>query len=128
MTSVARKILIGVACAGLLLFLLVAGLLLVRTPMRTAKTQAVLFMYSMASSNYVAVYHRWPQSVADINTNAASINWAVQGLPPSDAWGRSIIYEAFDPARGYGRALSYGRDGKSGGEGADADIESRFGK
>ena len=117
------------ACAAmLLLFLFLAGGLFIGSPMRMAKTQAVLFMCSMASSNYVTVYQRWPRSVADINTNAASINWVVQGLPPSDAWGRSIIYEAFDPARGYGRALSYGRDGKSGGEGADADIESRFGK
>jgi hypothetical protein len=38
-----------------------------------------------------------------------------------------LIYQPFDPAKGYGSVISYGSDGKPGGSGEAADIEVRFG-
>jgi hypothetical protein len=128
MTPRAKKTLRRGAVVLTVLFLLIAAaVLLVLNPYRVARTQAILAMYSMASSNYSAFGH-WPKAVEEINTNAARMNWVVQGLPSTDGWGRPIVYEAFDAAKGFGRAISYGRDGKPGGTGVDADLESRFGK
>ena len=45
-----------------------------------------------------------------------------------DAWGHALVLQPFDPAKGYGAIISYGRDGRPGGTGADADIEIRWGE
>ena len=41
---------------------------------------------------------------------------------PLDPWGRKYLYEAPGTAGEYPRVFSYGKDGRPGGEGADADI------
>src|SRR5262245_65737604 len=43
---------------------------------------------------------------------------------PNDPWGRPYIYKAGGPAGDF-EVISYGRDGKSGGTGEDADITNR---
>lgn len=43
---------------------------------------------------------------------------------PKDPWGRIYAYERPKGGRSKPRILSYGRDGKVGGEGDDADIDS----
>jgi hypothetical protein len=40
----------------------------------------------------------------------------------NDPWGHPIVFEPFDPLRGYGRIISYGFDGKPGGRGSAEDI------
>lgn len=110
------------------LLLCIVGWLSVRNPLRFAKTQALLSSYPMVASNYFKIYGRWPQSIAEITTNPSNIVFIAPCPPTNDAWGRPIIFEPFDPARGYGRVMSYGRDAKPGGTGPDADIEFRFGK
>jgi len=99
----------------------------VRTPIQEAKTRAMLFQYSISSSNYFTMYGRWPQSIRDFVTNPSNVVFIAPAPPTHDAWSRPILYEPFDPARGYGRVVSFGRDGKPGGEGANADVEYRFG-
>jgi hypothetical protein len=43
-----------------------------------------------------------------------------------DAWGRELIVVPYNASVGYGEIVSYGRDGKPGGDGADRDLEVRF--
>ena len=51
-------------------------------------------------------------------------NWNgpyLKKAPPSDPWGRPFVYRAPGP-KGDFELFSYGRDGKPGGNGEDADI------
>ncbi len=43
---------------------------------------------------------------------------------PADPWGNPYLYDLVDDGRSY-EILSYGADGKGGGEGIDADISSK---
>ena len=104
------------------------GWLQYRTPARVARTQATLMIFPLASSNYFSTFGKWPQSLADFTSNSSNILFIYPFPPTNDAWGRRIVYEPFDSTRAYGRVFSYGRDGKPGGDGPDADIEFRFGK
>ncbi len=67
--------------------------------------------------------HRgWPTSIAELRAFRSDLNeWAV------DMWGRDFVLVPFNASLGYGRVISYGRDGKPGGSTeADRDIEVRF--
>jgi general secretion pathway protein G len=44
---------------------------------------------------------------------------------PKDPWGREYMYDPPGPGQPQPRVYSYGRDGQQGGEGDDADIDSR---
>ena len=46
------------------------------------------------------------------------------GRMPKDGWGHAFVYEPPTEARPRARILSLGADGKPGGEGIDADIDS----
>jgi Type II secretion system (T2SS), protein G len=120
------KILVGLIALFLLLYLGVWWKM--RTLMRVARTRTELASYPLASSNYFETFGRWPQSISEFTNNSSNIVFIASTTPNKDAWGRAILYEPFDPRRGYGRVLSYGRDGQPGGDGPDADIEFRFGK
>jgi hypothetical protein len=43
-----------------------------------------------------------------------------------DCWDRKFIFSPFDEKLGYGRLISYGKDGKPGGSGDNRDLEVRF--
>ena len=57
-----------------------------------------------------------------------SVNDGPQYLPSRDAlrdpWGREYLYEPPSPEHAEPRVWTYGRDGKPGGEGDDADLDS----
>jgi general secretion pathway protein G len=94
---------------------------------KKARTQVILAAAATASRSYYTEYSRWPNSLADFTNNPRKIlfiQWPASG--PRDRWGNPLIYIPFDTARGYGLVSSYGRDGKPGGDGDDADIEVRF--
>lgn len=77
---------------------------------------------------YQAEYKSWPSSLVDLTNNSKNLNFVIfsdQGAV--DGWGHALIFQPFDAAKGYGVVISYGRDGKPGGTGADADLEVRFG-
>lgn len=61
----------------------------------------------------------WPNSLQDINS------W-MEDLVHKDAWGHDLSFTPYDASSGYGEITSYGRDGKPGGTGEDADIVIRF--
>ena len=93
-----------------------------------AKTQVVLWSLVTAARSYYIEYQQWPKSLSDLADNPKKmrfIEWA-SGEENRDGWGHPIIYMSFDASVGYGSVISYGRDGKPGGRGADEDIEVRF--
>lgn len=94
---------------------------------KKALTQTILTVTGTASRSYYREYGKWPNSLADLTNNPRKIifiEWPASG--PRDGWGNPIIYIPFDSTQGYGLVSSYGRDGKPGGVGYDADIEVRF--
>ena len=90
-------------------------------------TTDYLSVLRVASIAFFEEAGRWPTSVTELVTNSMGIAFIRPSSPLPDGWGRQIICEPHAyQNRGYGRFLSYGRDGKPGGVGEDADIEQRF--
>jgi type II secretory pathway pseudopilin PulG len=114
----------------LLTALLIISSLATVTSRRIAKTRLDLSCLQMASRNYFQVYAVWPNSIRDLESDAnpRKILFVAPAPATKDAWGRPLVYVPFYASLGYGRVLSYGRDGKPGGGGPDRDIEFRFGK
>jgi len=102
------------------------GGLLLRTPRAIARTNRVLVSYRAATTSFFAKFGRWPTSTTELVSNSMGIIFIYPSPPGKDGWGRLIIYEPYATNIGFGRVLSYGRDGKPGGIGADADIEFRL--
>ena len=100
------------------------------TAVRIAETRLHLMLLQAASSNYFSSYGVWPRSIHDFDADAnpQKLKFIDSLHPTNDAWGWPIVYIPFDPSVGYGKVVSYGRDGKLGGVGPDADIEAQFGK
>ncbi len=71
-----------------------------------------------ASKIYHDVYGKWPTGLLPL---------ARSGSLEVDGWKRPLIYQPFDAAKGYGAVISFGRDGRPGGTGEDADLVVRFG-
>lgn len=67
---------------------------------------------------------RWAESLDELMQQLAlGTNGVEFG---TDRWHQSPVYVPYDTSRGYGTVISYGKDGKPGGKGEDADIEVRF--
>lgn len=71
---------------------------------------------------YRLKYGSYPTSLAELHDLREDLSapWT------QDAWGRDLKISDFDKSRGYGSVISYGRDGKPGGNGNDRDLEVRF--
>ncbi len=92
-------------------------------------TRMQLVNAAAACSVYSTHYGQQPASLWDLDHNRSNIMFIAWGKSgTNDAWGRPIHFTPFDPALGYGSVMSYGRDGRVGGTGRDADIEFRFGE
>ena len=91
---------------------------------------------AFASSNYFQIYGKWPASLQDFAKNSPQnpkhdsfLTYArTFSLATGDGYRHPLVYKPFDPSVGYGSVISYGRDGRPGGVGQDADIEVRFGE
>jgi hypothetical protein len=71
---------------------------------------------------YKAQYGTWPGSLAQLLAGRPEL-----GDPwDKDGWGRHFVLAQYNKSLGYGEVISYGRDGKPGGIGADRDLEVRF--
>ena len=95
---------------------------------RVALTTVSLSCFQSATSNYFKEFDEWPKALQSLYANGNPQKVGFIGDDPNDAWGRPLVFEPFSEKRGFGRILSYGRDGRLGGTGPDADIEVRFGK
>jgi hypothetical protein len=93
------------------------------------RTESDLKSISWASQSFHVEYGIWPKTLSDLTNNPGNLQFiSFDGQRgATDAWDRVYIYQPFDAAKGYGAVISYGRDGKPGGTGADADLEVRFG-
>jgi hypothetical protein len=121
-----RKLILTIGAGVLLVLALLVHLQLDSAQVRS---QAMVRAAGMACDAYLKFYQEPPTSMADLVHNRSNIIlvvWSKAG--PVDGWGRPIIFTPFDAARGHGSVMSYGRDGRAGGEGLDADVEARFGE
>jgi hypothetical protein len=90
--------------------------------MRQSVSCSVLLKIANACDDYKTFNGRWPKSLSELQTgppSCASASW-------TDGWGRTVIFVPYSHALGYGKVISYGRDGKPGGIGLDGDIEIRY--
>ena len=72
----------------------------------------------------------WPASIQQLLARpdkAGNMAGFLKG-GTNDSWGHPIIFEPFDAARGYGRIISYGADGRPGGRGSGRDIILHYGE
>jgi hypothetical protein len=116
----------SVLTLAVLLLVLVFALPQLRTTAAIASTTAQVMNYRAASTNFFARAGRWPTSAAELVTNSMGLVFISPSPPIPDSWGRHIVYQPYTSNAGYGRVISYGRDGRPGGIGPDADIEQRF--
>lgn len=77
---------------------------------------------------YKTQYGVWPNSLEQLRSfRPELIDWAKDAWGQGDdVWGRYVVLIPYDSSLGYGRIISYGRDGKPGGICADRDCEVRF--
>ncbi len=86
---------------------------------------------------YKEQYGVWPNSLAQLLAfRPELIDWAKDAWGQNDSkmwgqnddsvWGRYVVLVPYDKSLGYGEVISYGRDGKPGGTGADRDMIVRF--
>jgi general secretion pathway protein G len=127
MSKLKKRVLLVILGTLLTLVMLAfLGGLLLRTPRAIARTNGVLASYRAAMTSFFAKFGRWPTSSTELVSNSMGIIFIYPSPPLNDGWGQPIIYEPYATNIGFGRVLSYGRDGKPGGNGGDADIELRF--
>jgi len=92
-------------------------------------TQALLQNITAACNQYITFYGEPPASLSDLTRNRSNIVfiiWPKTGT--NDGWGNPIHLTPYDASLGHGRIISYGRDGRPGGSGIDADVEVSFGE
>lgn len=81
-----------------------------------------------ASYAYKVEYGFWPTGMVNL-LKVGNSNKIVFLYPQAtnDGWNHPLKYNPFNASLGYGSVLSFGRDGKVGGVGIDADCEVKFG-
>jgi len=103
---------------------------LFRERMKAQRTEIHMCVLAAAASEAFKSQHVWPASVQDLIAHP-DIGGNMAGFLKSgtnDLWGNPYLLEAFDPVRGYGRIISYGRDGLPGGKGSAKDIVLHYGE
>jgi hypothetical protein len=77
---------------------------------------------------YKTQYGVWPNSLTQLRAFQSELNdWAKDAWGDGDSvWGRDFMLIPYDESLGYGEIISYGRDGRPGGTGADRDFVIRF--
>lgn len=96
-----------------------------RTDLRTIS--AALKMYRLDNGDYPTTEQGLAALMQKPTAPPLPTNWAAGGYleqVPVDPWGRAYVYRNPGSAGSFD-LLSYGRDGKPGGEGLDADLSSR---
>jgi len=91
-------------------------------------TYTRLIGVAQACDKYKEQYGVWPNSLAQLRVFRPEMSdWAKDSWGQGDnVWGRDVVLVPYDKSLGYGEVISYGRDGKPGGSGADQDMIIRF--
>ncbi|MEW6303672.1 MAG: type II secretion system protein GspG [Verrucomicrobiota bacterium] len=85
-----------------------------------------LQMYANAFNKYHTMFGSWPSTVAELTNNQSAIVFVAEPRGFTDAWGRPMHFRPYSATAGHGILLSFGRDGREGGVGLDADIVFYF--
>jgi len=93
---------------------------------RRRVTKAVITTVSQQIDLFKLDHERYPETLEDLTTAPSYVR--LEKFPaggylkeyPKDGWGRRLIYRR-GPGKPY-QLISYGADGREGGEGTDADI------
>ncbi len=72
-------------------------------------------------SRYKDQFGKWPDTLDQVVAERPDL-----AVTSTDAWGRAVVFVPYKESVGYGKVISYGRDGKPGGIGDDQDMEVRF--
>jgi general secretion pathway protein G len=94
---------------------------------RNWMTKQLLSNVSRACNQYYLEHGESPASLVSLTNNPKGIafmHWGKEGT--NDGWRHPIHFKPYDASLGYGSITSYGRDGRPGGDGDDADLEVRF--
>jgi len=92
-------------------------------------TYTRLMGVALDCDKYKEQYGVWPNSIAQLIAFRSELtDWAKDawGKGNNNMWGRYVVLVPFDKSFGYGEVISYGRDGKPEGTGADRDLIVRF--
>ncbi|WP_279330659.1 type II secretion system major pseudopilin GspG [Sphingomonas oleivorans] len=95
------------------------------TDLRTIS--AALKMYRLDNGDYPTTEQGLAALSEKPTTGPIPSNWSAEGYlaqVPVDPWGRPYVYSSPGKEGGFD-LLSYGKDGKPGGEGLDADLTDR---
>lgn len=87
----------------------------------------IVFMVTMLEESASRSNGTYPTSLHSFvipDGNGISYSEGYDGEPPLDPWGHEYQYERPTPEHPKPHVWSYGADGKSGGTGDDADIDS----
>jgi general secretion pathway protein G len=88
---------------------------------------AALKMYRLDNGDYPTTEQGLVALAKKPTTEPVPRNWSGEGYlaeTPVDAWGHPYIYKSPGAAGGFD-LMSYGKDGKPGGDGVDADLSDR---
>lgn len=131
-----KTVIVCIASIVVLCMLFVANMIYINRAPELTYTYVALNGVVLACSNYFQIYGEWPTSIQDFEIDShrnpkhdVFLTYARTSLlARSDGWLHPLVFKQYDPSLGYGSVISYGRDGRIGGTGLDADIEVRFGE
>ncbi len=89
---------------------------------------AALKMYRLDNGSYPTTEQGLGALVSKPTTGPAATNFAADGYlaqSPTDPWGHPYVYRSPGESGAGFDLLSFGRDGKPGGEGIDADLQDK---
>jgi general secretion pathway protein G len=128
------ELLIVLVIIGLLAALVGPTLYQRISPAKESAARAQIENFMTALDSYFVDLGRYPSSQDGLKALRAkpesADNWNGPYLKkeiPTDPWGNAYVYRAPGRSGGY-EIVSYGADGREGGEGENADIESWQGK
>ncbi len=97
---------------------------LVSARQNTARTEIAAIVQALET--FYISYHRYPtaEEGLDILTRSSErISEALLSQSPTDPWGNAYVYVIPGPNTAF-EVISFGADGREGGDGADTDIRS----
>jgi general secretion pathway protein G len=122
---------LGLAVSGFIVLGLVATLVVPKVLQKfqfatVSKAKVDITMIESAVKECaIANGGKYPSHLEDLLTPDFNGRTYLQGTrPPRDPWGRVYRYDPPGPDRPLPRVYTYGRDGRPGGEGDDADIDN----
>jgi general secretion pathway protein G len=116
------ELMIVIAIIAVLASLVGASLLNAKDSADVAAAKAQISLFKTSLMQYRLKFNRFPDDMQSLITNEKNYPCIDAKEIPKDPWGNPYIYTC-ENGRSY-KIVSYGADGKAGGSGPEADIES----